>query len=98
FHACFKPFSTSEANFLEQVKLAPEKKLTELSSGMKQRLQLALVFFSESAVIFLDEPTSFFDKEWKAVYQTWLNAQNRTVILSSNDESEYTGFDNVIKL
>jgi ABC-type multidrug transport system ATPase subunit len=98
FHACFKRFSISEANLLEQIKLVPEKKLTELSSGMKQRLQLALVFFSESAVIFLDEPTSFFDKEWKEVYHTWLNAQNCTVILSSNDENEYTGFDNVIKL
>lgn len=100
FHAAFKPISISEAELLNEIKLAPTKKLSELSSGMKQRLQLALVFFSKSEVIFLDEPTSFFDKEWKAVYQKWINTlcEKRTVILSSNDENEYVGFENIIRI
>ncbi|HEY0261995.1 MAG TPA: ATP-binding cassette domain-containing protein, partial [Chitinophagales bacterium] len=57
FHTSFKPIQTSEQELLNEIKLSPTKKLTELSSGMKQRLQLALVFFSKSDVIFLDEPT-----------------------------------------
>lgn len=100
FHAQFKPLQKNEQELLELVQLAPSKKLTELSSGMKQRLQLAFVFFSKSKVIFLDEPTSFFDTTWKEIYQEWLNTlcENRTVILSSNDENEYVGFRNIIRL
>lgn len=100
FHTSFKSLSVTEGELLEQIKLSPAKKLTELSSGMKQRLQLALVFFSKSEVLFLDEPTSFFDKEWKAVYQKWISTfcENRLIILSSNDGNEYAGFKNVIRL
>lgn len=100
FHAQFKPLRKNEQDLLELVQLNPSKKLTELSSGMKQRLQLAFVFFSKSEVLFLDEPTSFFDTTWKAVYHQWLNTlcENRTIILSSNDENEYVGFGNIIRL
>src|SRR6218665_2939574 len=38
FHKSFKSLSVTEEELLEQIKLLPAKKLTELSSGMKQRL------------------------------------------------------------
>jgi ABC-type multidrug transport system ATPase subunit len=48
FQRQFKTLSKSDAEIAATLQLAPNKKITELSSGMKQRLHLGLAFFSAS--------------------------------------------------
>jgi len=100
FQRNFKTLSRSDAEILAALQLVDDKKITELSSGMKQRLHLGLAFFSETPVLLLDEPTSFFDKEWKKQFQDWVTAaqQKRTIILCSNDEEEYAQFAQRIRI
>lgn len=100
FQRKFKTLSKSDADILAALQLAPSKKITELSSGMKQRLHLGLAFFSETPVLLLDEPTSFFDREWKQKFQEWIKDANqtRTIILCSNDEEEYIQFTQQIRI
>ena len=65
------------------------------SSGMKQRLKLALAVLSDSEIIFLDEPSSYLDNKAK----TWLYKMleelklNRTLIIASNEESDFKIID-----
>lgn len=60
------------------------------SSGMKQKLKLALVFFFDKKIIFLDEPCTQFDiknTEWyKNIISNFLN--NRTLIVASNNNKD----------
>jgi ABC-type multidrug transport system ATPase subunit len=100
FQQNFKTLSVSEAELLTILELPGDKKLLELSSGMKQRLQLGLAFYSTSSLLLLDEPTSFFDKAWKKKYQDWITATKglKTVILCSNEEEEYAQFNRTVHL
>ncbi len=66
----------------------------DLSSGMRQRLALALAFSTACGAVFLDEPTSHLDQSgisWYAeLVHTWL--QGRTLVVASNhDPREYPG-------
>jgi ABC-type multidrug transport system ATPase subunit len=100
FQEQFNTFSKSESELLAHLQLPPSRKIAELSSGMKQRLHLGLAFFSETPLLLLDEPTSFFDKAWKLQFQDWIHETNgkRTIILCSNDEEEYTQFSQRIRI
>jgi ABC-2 type transport system ATP-binding protein len=94
-HHSLRPFYTtvtiSEIINTIQLKDAADKQIRYFSSGMKQRVKLALAFFTNSSVLMLDEPLSNLDKEGIGLYnqllQNWLN--NRTLIISSNDPQEY---------
>ncbi|MBL7800845.1 MAG: ATP-binding cassette domain-containing protein [Chitinophagales bacterium] len=100
FQKKFKAFSKSDAEIIAELNLVPNKKITELSSGMKQRLHLGLAFFTNTPVLLLDEPTSFFDKEWKLKFQDWVMEQQdkRMIILCSNDEEEYVQFPQRLRI
>lgn len=100
FQKKFKALSKSDAEIIAELNLAPNKKITELSSGMKQRLHLGLAFFTNTPVLLLDEPSSFFDKEWKLKFQDWvMEAQDkRMIILCSNDEEEYVQFPQRLRI
>jgi ABC-type multidrug transport system ATPase subunit len=60
------------------------------SSGMKQRLALAMVINSTRPLLLLDEPGSFLDDYWKG----WLtdrlksHAAQKTIIIASNDAED----------
>jgi ABC-type multidrug transport system ATPase subunit len=58
---------------------------------MKQRVKLALAFFSKTEILCLDEPTSNLDKEGLTLYHYLVknHLHYRTVIVSSNDLQEY---------
>jgi len=69
---------------------ARDKKIGAFSSGMKQRLKLALAFYSYTPILFLDEPTTNLDKHAIAWYLDTLARQTgRTVVIASNQEGEY---------
>lgn len=63
------------------------KQLNHFSSGMKQKIQLALALLSSTPFLFLDEPTSFLDSNAKKWFSEMLAtyAQDRLTIISSND-------------
>lgn len=91
FHQKFKKFkkSVSYKEFEEIIKLSghKEKPLQHFSSGMKQKVQLALALLSDTPFLLLDEPTSFLDKTTKTWFSDLLHtyALNRIVIIASND-------------
>lgn len=102
FHAGFKKLTASTIEILQSVNLekAADKQIRYFSSGMKQRLKLAQAFFSESEVLFLDEPTTNLDSEGTALYQNLVQnyAGNRLIIVSSNVPEEYAFCKEVIKM
>ncbi|MBA4299597.1 MAG: ABC transporter ATP-binding protein [Cyclobacterium sp.] len=68
------------------------KKISQFSSGMKQRLKLGIAFFSNSNVIFLDEPTSNLDINGFHWYLKLVEIykENRILIIGSNEPKEYS--------
>lgn len=102
FHFKFKKLRrglTPELVF-EKMELAPArtKIISNFSSGMKQRLKLALAFFADTPMIFLDEPTTNLDKKSVAWYLKNLAelSKESLVFIASNQESEYSA--NAIKI
>jgi ABC-type multidrug transport system ATPase subunit len=76
------------------------KYIKNFSSGMKQRLKLALAFFSESPVMLLDEPTSNLDEHGINWYMQNIrsNISNKLILISSNQPAEYSFCDKIINL
>lgn len=70
---------------------AADKQLINFSSGMKQRLKLALAFFTQADVYFLDEPGTNLDQRAFAWYidQLALLPKNALVVIASNNADEY---------
>lgn len=72
------------------------KNVKYFSSGMKQRVKLALACLSNSDILFLDEPTSNLDVEGEAWYLSLLkksSLEQRILIIGSNQEKEYSFCD-----
>jgi ABC-type multidrug transport system ATPase subunit len=93
FHGDFKQVSQPAENILQAVQLekARDKQIRYFSSGMKQRLKLALAFFSATPVLLLDEPTTNLDAEGIQLYRQLIQQQDgkRLIIISSNVKEEY---------
>ena len=104
FHFRFKesrnPLDVSK--FLDIVKLKGNKgkQIQYYSSGMKQRLQLAIALLTDSKLLLLDEPTSYLDAENKAWFYELLKNElsGRTVIIASNDMEDFELCSRVITL
>lgn len=70
---------------------AAEKQLMNFSSGMKQRLKLALALYTEADVYFLDEPGTNLDRKAFEWYRNELGKLpgNAMVLIASNNPDEY---------
>ncbi len=94
FHSSFTKLILSNSEILAAVQLqdAANKEIRYFSSGMKQRLKLAQAFFSNTAVLLLDEPTTNLDEQGVQCYESLIRnyTSNRLVIVGSNVEREYT--------
>lgn len=96
FHFKFKSplpsFDKKSIVALLQMEKSLNKGLKFFSSGMKQRVKLALACCSDSKILFLDEPTSNLDQNGETWYLD-LVAQtkkaDRVIIIGSNQEKEY---------
>jgi ABC-type multidrug transport system ATPase subunit len=96
FQEKFKPFQPGlelkkiiELSGLENAK---DKQLKYFSSGMKQRVRLALAVLADTPLLLLDEPTSNLDKKAIDWYQKLVTeySKNRLIIVASNQqEYEY---------
>jgi ABC-type multidrug transport system ATPase subunit len=97
FHTKFKALILDNASLLSLAGLekAAHKQIRYYSSGMKQRLKLGLAIFSNTPILFLDEPCTNLDAEGIALYQQLIAdyCKQKLVIVSSNDKQEY-GFCN----
>ena len=67
------------------------KAIKYFSSGMKQRLKLALVFCSDTALLLLDEPATNLDQQGLDWYLSLAStfSSDRLLIICSNQEQEY---------
>lgn len=83
-----------------QLKHAADKLISNFSSGMKQRVKLALAFFTEASIIFLDEPTTNLDKTAIAWYHEHLRQlpSGCTIFIASNDSAEYPSDAGIINI
>jgi ABC-type multidrug transport system ATPase subunit len=96
FHMKFKPFlpATGISEIIEAIglKSAANKQIRFYSSGMKQRVKLAQAIFSDVPCVLLDEPCTNLDAAGIELYHQLIRDYciNRMVIVSSNDEQEYS--------
>lgn len=95
FHFEFKNrvrgISNSEIVDLLGMQSSRNKQIKYFSSGMKQRVKLALAFLSDTNFLFLDEPCSNLDEQGIAWYQQLIKhyTQGRLVLVCSNQPVEY---------
>ena len=77
-----------------------QKFVKHFSSGMKQRLKLALGIYSASPILLLDEPTTNLDQENRNWYfeEIMTLLQNKIVVIASNQPEEYTFAEDFIKI
>jgi ABC-type multidrug transport system ATPase subunit len=73
------------------MKSSQNKLIKYFSSGMKQRLKLALAFCSDTPILMLDEPTSNLDSQGVDWYLGLVQqyAKDRLTIICSNQAHEY---------
>ena len=97
FYIKFKPLQKGVSQhdlikiaYLEEAK---DKQIKNFSSGMKQRLKLALAWLSEVSVVLLDEPCSNLDEKGIEWYKNLAKeySKNKLVIVCSNHiEDEFS--------
>jgi len=80
---------------LERVGLDPDRStpVRGYSTGMAQRLKIAQALLHSPEVLFLDEPSSNLDpagQDWLEGHVRGLVAEDRTVVLATNDRREMT--------
>lgn len=99
-HARFKPFKPGIANTvvarIAYLDHALEKPILHFSSGMKQRLKLALAILSDTPLLLLDEPASNLDADATEWFRKLLaeNLEGRTLVVASNRQAvEYEACD-----
>ena len=96
FHFQFKPFlpGMDRKSVIELLNMhnSRNKLVRYFSSGMKQRLKLALAFCSDTEMLMLDEPTSNLDTQGVDWYLSLIEqfAANRLTIICSNQQHEYS--------
>lgn len=95
FHGQFRAFQqglqVSDLINLLAFPKATHKPIRYFSSGMKQRLKLALALCSEADFILLDEPSTNLDRQGMDWYQHLLEqfAGQRLLVIASNVEEDY---------
>lgn len=89
FHQKFKKPTCSIADMAETAFLPLSKRISEFSTGMKQRTKLLTAFFFENDMIFMDEPTSNLDEQG---FEWWMTNTQRLkksiIVIASNDKRE----------
>jgi ABC-type multidrug transport system ATPase subunit len=84
----------------EYFHLPTELPIRQFSSGMLQRVKLALAFFTESDLVLLDEPTETLDEKGFELYTTLLEnlSTNKTVIIASNKDKDFIQCTSILRI
>ena len=98
FHFKFKKskgiFSESEILEITGLNKRSNQPFKYFSSGMKQKVKLALAFLSDTSILLLDEPCSNLDKNGVEWYQQMIKlySSDRIIIVASNQNEEEYAF------
>jgi ABC-type multidrug transport system ATPase subunit len=105
FHTNFKPLSKNLRNkdliALLGFEKSADKEIRFFSSGMKQRLKLALSICADTPILLLDEPTTNLDAQGVEWYQHLIkeySSKNRLTIVASNIEHDYDFCDKTMNI
>ncbi len=90
YQARFKPFKEKNIVEIMQLEKAKNKAIKYYSSGMKQRVKLALAILSKSPILLLDEPLSNIDKNGVEWYKNMITdySSNRIILVCSNNQKD----------
>lgn len=98
FHFQFKEYykGITKENILDILGLdnSRKKNIKDFSSGMKQRVKLALAVLSNSPFLFLDEPLSNLDRNGVEWYRQLMknHTENRLIVVCSNQQKDEYDF------
>lgn len=105
FHFSFKEylpgFNRKELIAFLKMEQYAEKQVQYFSSGMKQRVKLALACCCNAKMLFLDEPTSNLDYEgecWYLDLMEKIELSDRLLIVGSNQEKEYSFCNHFVQI
>ncbi|MFT6001056.1 MAG: ABC-type multidrug transport system ATPase subunit [Neolewinella sp.] len=104
FHFTLKPLlphlQLTDVPAMLELDHVRNRKLSDCSSGMRQRVLLGSALYANTSLLLLDEPTITLDEEAIAWFQAQLaaNRQDRLVVIASNDEQDLVGCDRVLVL
>ena len=100
FKSCKAGLDKTAIISLLGMETSTNKLIRYFSSGMKQRLKLALAFCADTPILMLDEPTSNLDAQGVEWYLSLVQqfALNRLTIICSNQEHEYSFCKHVLNI
>lgn len=102
FHTNFKKLSVKREELIKILGFQKNtyKPIKFFSSGMKQKLKLALAMYAKSKVLFLDEPTANLDEKNIDWYVENIKevSVNKVVIICSNQQYEYNFCNQIFNL
>lgn len=83
--------SFPKERILDMLAYDSDKWIKDYSSGMKQRVKIALALFTDVSLTLLDEPTSNLDEKGVEWYLEMLKEvpESRTIVVASNLAREY---------
>jgi len=98
FKNLLKGITANDIAGITNLTKSKNKPLQQFSSGMKQRVKLALALLADVPVVLLDEPCSNLDAEGVDWYNGLINkySENRLFLVSSNDLKFEFGFCNTV--
>jgi ABC-type multidrug transport system ATPase subunit len=72
-------------------KKVAKKPISTFSSGMKQRVKLALALWADVPLSIVDEPLTNLDKQGEELYRLWATEclDHQSIIVASNRQEEY---------
>lgn len=86
--------------YLKEFNLARDKKVKDLSRGMRMKLMIAVAFSHEAKLLILDEPTSGLDPvardEFLDILRDYIEDEEKSVIFSSHITSDIEKIANYI--
>lgn len=91
---------TRQVIIILKLEKSAQKQIRNFSSGMKQRVKLAQAIFSDVPAVLLDEPATNLDEEGIQLYNFLIEkyCEKRLVIISSNNEMEYSFCEEMIDM
>lgn len=101
FQLKFKKFSKPVDEVINEIELPFDKPISNFSSGMKQKVKLALALYADVPILLLDEPTSNLDakaKKWYSEKVSRLKKEKLVIVCSNYQEIEYDFADEHIKI
>lgn len=89
-HCQLKPLRVDIKEFFSAVQFekVQHRRVSYLSSGMKQKLRIALALFSQAPILLLDEPTTNLDAANAQWFKEQLQSQQQRIIIIASNLSE----------